>query len=169
MSNPTEGPFLPAGKSPEFGDPEILPKGEITRPSQERMPFGPSGELLPEGPMLPEDFLLAPDIVDFPWMRKRGDEWTDAAFREIVFDWLIDFFNDRSWPRRWDVRERAAGERSTHRLPDDQHYLVIGVADADDQRFETSGNFPVSKRGATAARVILDRLATNLDVQQGAS
>jgi len=167
--NPTEGPFGEAAKIPEYGDPEILPKGTVTRPSADRMPFGPSGELLPEGPTLPPDFLLAPDIAGFPWVRKRGDEWTDAVFRSVVFDWLIDYFDTRSWARSWDIRERAASDRGVNKLPDDQHYLRIGVSDGASQRFETSATFPVAERDAISARVILDRAAATLDVQQAAA
>ena len=164
MSNPTEGPFAPAAHTPEYGDPEILPKGVVVRPSAERMPFGPSGELLPEGPLLPADFLLAPDLVGLPWTRKRGDEWTDPVFRQIVFEWLIDYFDARSWPIGWTVREWASRERMAHRLPDDEHYLVVNVVRrADRASFEGVAIFPVALRGAVPARVILDRLAADLD------
>jgi hypothetical protein len=164
MSNPTEGPFLPAAPTPQRGDADILPRGTIARPTRERMPFTKSGELIPEGPQLPAGFLRAPDIEGLPWKRKRGNEWTDAAFRQIVFDFLIRFFLDRAWPKNWDVTERATADRMTaFRLPDDQHYLVIGITQADGQRFETSAAFPVARRDVASARVILDRMAAALD------
>jgi hypothetical protein len=168
VANPTEGPFDPAAPLPQSGDPEILPRGEVTRPSKERMPFGPSGELLNDGPAVPEDFLQAPDIEGLPWTRKRGEEWTDATFRQATFDFLIDFFRTRSWAYQWTVRERSQSERmSAHKLPPDQYYLVIGIVrKSDGQRFETSAEFPRDKRDAVSARVILDLMAATLDTLQ---
>lgn len=164
--NPTIGPFEHAAPLPKYGDPEILPKGTITRPSHERMPFNRAGgELLPNGPRLPADFLLAPDIKNLPWTRKRGDEWTDAAFRQIVFTFISNYIKTRSWALRWDVRERATSARmSTMRLPPEQEYLVLGFTrGSDKKRFETAAPFPPDRRDAVAARAILDRMAEAID------
>jgi hypothetical protein len=167
MANPTDGPFDKAAPSPERGDPEILPRGTVTRPSRERPQYGPSGELLPEGPPLPANFLQAPDIENLPWTRKRGNEWTDADFRQIVFDFLIAFMAARSWARSWDITERANAIRMTaFRLPPDQHYLVLGVTDTSGQRFETSAPFPRTERDTAGATVILNRMATAIDALQ---
>ena len=159
-------------KIPKFCDPEILPKGRIVRPSRERLPYDRAGgALLPEGPELPADFLLAPDIENLPWTRKRGDEWTDAEFRQIAFTFLIDFMKTRTWARRWDVRERATAERMTQfRLPTDDQYLVLGITRGSDKvRFETSAPFRKDRRDEVAARVILDRMAAAIDAQEAAA
>jgi hypothetical protein len=168
MSNPTDGPFDKAAPLPQYGDPEILPKGRIVRPSRERLPFGPSGERIE--PDLPSNFLLAPDIEGLAWTRKRGDEWTDADFRAIVMQWLIEYLGARTWPLRWDVTERATSIRMTQfRLPPEQQYLVLGITrQGDGERFETAMPFPPAKRDETGARELLDQMGAVLDAQEAA-
>jgi hypothetical protein len=152
-----------AKKIPQYGDPELLPKPTVARPSSLRIPYGPSGEFLAEGPVLPEDYMLAPDVADLPWRRARGDEWTDATFRAVVLDWLRVFLRDRPSFGRWRVVEKASATRG-RRLPDDEHYLVVAVTrQADDAEFESSIRFPLSKRGRTDALALLDKVGVAID------
>jgi hypothetical protein len=150
-------------KIPQYGDPELLPKPTVARPSSLRLPYGPSGELLAEGPALPEDYMLAPDVADLPWKRSRGDEWTDATFRAVVLDWLRAFLRDRSAFGRWRVVEKATAVRS-RRLPPEQHYLVVSVTRrSDGAEFESSVQFPPDKRERAEATALLDKVGAAID------
>ena len=138
-------------KVPQFGDPEILPRGTVRRPSPERMPFTNSGALKPggPGPLTEERFTEAPDLAKIPqWTRKRGTEWTTAEFRQLVFTFIIGFFDARDWPGRWDITEVAGSVRSVNRLPEDRLHLVIGITPKDGQgpRVETAIEFPANAR-----------------------
>ncbi len=152
-----------AKKIPQYGDPELLPKPTVKRPSSLRLPFGPSGELLPEGPALPEDYLLAPDVADLPWSRARGDEWTDEEFRAVVLGWLRTYLRDRPALGRWRVVERASAPRA-RRLPPEKHYLVVAVTRrSDGAEFESSIPFPPDRRESAEALVLLDRIGVAID------
>ena len=143
------------------------------RPSAQRQPFTSSGELKPAGPgPLPEGFELAPDIEKLPWERKRGDEWTTPEFRQLVFDWLIGFFEVRDWPIKWDVQEKATAVRSITRLKENELYLIIGVTrKSDGERFECAVAFRENERedNPQAVAIVLDRGGVALDAQHAAS
>lgn len=156
---------------PEFGDKQLLPKGDVIRPSTQRMPFDNSGRLKPggPGPLTEVRFYDHPDLVNFPqWSRTRGNEWTDQPFRQIVFTFLVGFFRGRPWPLKWDVKEVASMARSTNRLADDRVYLVIGITPREGDRVETSITFP-GVRAADPAGVVarLELAAGALDTLFG--
>jgi hypothetical protein len=141
---------------PQYGDPEINPRPRIMQPSVERFPFSLSGELLVDGPPLPEGFLRAPDIAKLPWRRKRGDEWTDAAFRAEVLAWLVPVLAARGNPR-WQVTEKASKPRSG-RIREDRHYLVVRIGAA-----EVAQTFPRSARSGAALAAKLAEIVTAID------
>lgn len=156
-------------KIPKFGDPEILPKGVVRRPSVERQPFDNRGRLKPDGPgpLKEERFYEAPDLGSLPqWKRTRGNEWTTQEFRKLVFAFLIAFFDVRKdWARKWDITEVASAVRSG-RLPEDLWHLVIGVTQKEGGRIETSVMFPPHARedNPTAVAAVLAQAAEVLDV-----
>ena len=105
----------PAPKSPEFGDPELLPKPVVLAWSAERPWYDLAGRALPDGPELPPNFTKAPDIEGKPWQRRRGDEWTDAAMRAVVFAWLGQRFQLDRQLTRWEVIETSSETGATSR------------------------------------------------------
>lgn len=156
---------------PASGDAQILPKGDVIRPSTQRMPFDNAGRLKPDGPgpLTEVRFYEHPDLADFPqWNRTRGNEWTDQPFRQIVMMFLAGFFKDRDWPLKWDVKEIASMARSTNRLADDKVHLVIGITPREGDRVETAISFP-GVRADDPAGVIarLDLAAATLDALFG--
>jgi hypothetical protein len=158
-------------KIPQFGDPEILPRGTVTRPSKQRMPFTTGGILKADGPgPNPDDFLLAPDIEGLPYTRRPEDAWTTPEFRTILFAFIVSFFDARKeWVAAWDVVEKASAERmSVARLPEDQFHLVIGVEDKSGKRFEVAVAFAPDARenNLDAMQAVLARAAQSIDVQQ---
>jgi hypothetical protein len=142
-------------KIPKFGDPEILPKGTLRRPSAERMIYDKTGRLTgTTGPLTEERFYEADDLTVLPqWIRARGNEWTTKAFRQLVFAWLIKFFQTHPWASQWDVKEVASSERNAVRLSEDQVHLVIGMTrKPDGKRFETAVMFgPLAREDNPAA------------------
>ncbi len=157
----TDKPF------PEFGDPQLLPKGTVIRPSTERQPFDNSGALKPggPGPLTEERFYDHPDLALLPqWNRTRGNEWTDQPFRALVMTFITGFFRARDWPLRWDIKEVAGMQRSINRLADDKVYLIIGITPRKGDRVETAITFPEVRAddpAGVAAR--LDLAAATLD------
>ena len=151
-------------KIPQYGDPEILPKGEIIRPSAQRQIFNYSGRRVEPGPQIEERFFEAPDLQALPqWVRQRGDEWTTVEFRAAVFLWLIGFFDARDWAAQWDIREVGSAPKSG-RLPADQQHLVLGIQTTAGSRVETAVAFPTTSRDDPAAiRAVLDSAAAALD------
>jgi hypothetical protein len=137
------------------------------------MPFTNSGERKPEGPgPLPEGFMHAPDIEGLPWTRRHGDEWTTPEFRQLVFDWIIGFFDSRDWPIKWDVTEKATATRSINRLDESKVYLIIGVTrKSDNERFEVAVAFRENERedNPQAVTTVLDGGGEALDAQHAAS
>jgi len=158
-------------KIPQYGDPEILPKGTVRRPSPERMPFGSAGQLKPGGPgPLPENFTEQADIDGLPWRRFRGDEWTTPELRALVFSWLVTFFDARSWATAWEVIEKASADRHG-RLRENQWHLVFRVTRSDNKAFEVAVVFPPDARADAPDRVakVLAQAAQALDAQHLAS
>lgn len=156
---------------PQFSDKDLLPKGEIERPSKEQQPFTGSGVLKPEGPG-PYPPLNAPDVASLPWTRTRGNEWTTESFRTIVLDFIKRFFRERPDQQLigWDVTERANGERmGDRRLPPDEHFLVIGITQrtgpGQSRRVEAAVPFPVYVRQSPEAEARLAHGAAALDAQ----
>lgn len=145
---------------PVNGDPEILPKGTIVRPSGERMPFGPSGELLPNGPQLPVDFLRAPDVANFDWQRLRGNEWTDAAFRTEILNFITTFFAVHSWAKGWAIVEKNQQSWGTAlRFP----VLVFKITDMNLDTHEVSQEFPEDERSGSALTARLLQVTMSLE------
>jgi hypothetical protein len=158
-------------KIPQYGDPEILPKGTVRRPSPERQPFTNSGERKPAGPgPFPEDFTRHPDIDKLPWRRVRGDEWTTPELRALVFAFLVQFFDTRDWPKEWEVVEKASADRHG-RLREDQWYLIFRVTRTDNKVFEVSVVFPPDAREDAPDRVakVLAQAAQAIDAQHTAT
>ncbi len=158
---------------PEFGDPQLLPKGDIIRPSTQRMPFDSGGRLKPggPGPLTEVRFYEHPDLANFPqWIRTRGNEWTVQPFRAIVLGWIAGFFRDRSWAHKWDIKEVASMPRSMNRLGEDHLHLVIGITPREGARVETAIAFPPACRenDPPAALGKLDLAGRTLDALFGA-
>lgn len=155
------------GKFPEFGDPDLLPKQDVIRPSVQRQPFDNTGKLKPggPGPLTEERFYDQPDLVSFPqWNRTRGNEWTTAPFRSLVMTFLAGFFKSRDWPLKWDIKEVASMARSVNRLADDKVYLIIGITPREGDRVETSITFPdVREDNPPGVTARLDLAAATLD------
>ena len=153
---------------PEFGDAQLLPKGDVIRPSTQRQPFDNTGRLKPggPGPLTEVRFYEHEDLASFPqWIRTRGNEWTTAPFRKIVLGWLAGFFRDRPWPRAWDVKEVAGMSRSMNRLGEDSLHLVIGITPREGERVETAIAFPPDCREDNPAAALgkLNLAASTLD------
>ncbi len=151
-----------AKKIPQFGDPEILPKGRIVRPDAERLPFSRAGGvLLPEGEPQRDP---APDLDPFPqWERQLLQGWTDATMRETVRTWLAAFFVARDWPLTWAIVERSKGERGArYALP----YLDIRISDAAGTTVSISRSFTPEERSGSQLDAILIQLAAALDAQR---
>lgn len=115
-------------KVPTYGDPELLPKPDLMRPSSTRNIYSPNGTLIPEGPdprtSRPVDFLGAADLADFPqWTRERYDAWSTLAFRGTIKTWLIWVFRVRADLIAWDIAEKGLRLRPEHR------YLRIGLTE----------------------------------------
>lgn len=159
---PYQDPDYEVPNQPDHGDPEVLPKGTILRPSAERMPFSRSGELLPEGAELPVDFSLAPDIKKFPWTRNRGQEWTDAAFRAEILSYISTFFAGHSWARRWAIVERKSGANlSITKYPDP--VLVFRFIEGDGTEHEVAQAFPRAERTGAALATRLAQVTASFE------
>lgn len=140
---------------PTNGDPQVNPRPTYVQPSAERLPFTRSGELLPRGPVLPADYLHAPDVDHLPWVRKRGDEWTDEPFRAAVLTWLVPTLAARGNPT-WRIIEKASATRSG-RLPDDECYLLVRIGDS-----EVAQRFPPGTRAGAALAAKLAQILASL-------
>lgn len=105
----------PGKKVPEYGDAEILPKAIEYRGSPERRFIDLTGRAAT--PALPADFLGAPDVAGLPWIRLRGDEWTDAAMRAVVLLWIGERFERDRLLTAWEVVETGAISGSSGRAP----------------------------------------------------
>jgi len=127
-------------KFPLHGDSDLLPKPKVTRPSRRRMPFGPSGVLLPKGPEFDVD-TKAPDIAGFPYQRFKFDAWSSLEQRDEVKAQLQSFFRVSGWPVKWKVVERNSALRLST-LRSMNPYLIIQLTRKSDRRvFETSVSF----------------------------
>lgn len=146
---------------PAHGDPQLLPKGTVVRPSADRMPFGPSGELLPAGPKLPAGFMRAPDIAKFNWTRKRGNEWTDATLRTEILTYIAGFFATHSWARSWAVAERTSEKSRGGPYPNP--VLVFTITDDDGASHEVAQEFPEGDREGSALAARLTQVTLSLE------
>ena len=137
---------------PQYGDPELLPKGSVTRPT-----------------VVDDALFEAADIESLPWKRARGDEWTLPDFRKIVFRFIVGYFDARDWPAAWDITEKASAVRSG-RLPAEQFHLVLGVSrKRDKHRYETAVAFPPAVVADPArVLVVLNQAAVALDALHAA-
>lgn len=106
-------------KIPKFGDPELLPKPKLERPSRRRMIYDASGRLKPNGPEFTEPPGTQPDIEGLPWKRIGFNSWTSEAQRTVVKNFLISFLATNSDAfNGWQVIERNTTQRqSVLRLP----------------------------------------------------
>jgi hypothetical protein len=133
-------------KIPQHGDPELLPKPLITRPSARRMPFDQRGVLLPKGPEFDVD-RAAPDIEGLPYERFANDEWTSPEQRAEILAFIQKFFKDNE-PTfvTWLVKERDRYERvSTPRLRNP--FIHLFVTRQEDRRvIDVSVDFPPTYR-----------------------
>ncbi len=122
-------------KFPQFGDPELLPKGRVTRPSRRRMPFDASGRLIPEGPEFTEPPGVQPDIKGLPWSRVGFDSWTSEAQRTIVKDFIRKLMAD-NFPtyNGWEVIEKNSNLR-TSALRSKNPFLIIKLRQISDGAF----------------------------------
>lgn len=163
--------LVPDRKIPQFGDKEMRSTDIVVRPSTERMPFGPSGELRPTGPAPLREvrFYEAPDLAKFPqWERRRGNEWTTPAFRAVIFDFIRDFMRARPWALRWKVVEVASSVRSMLRLPDDEVHLVFSFFDGRGTAYTTAISFPGAREDRPAAMAYrLSLAARSIDALRG--
>lgn len=128
-------------KIPQHGDPELLPKPVIEAPTTRRMPFGPSGILLPKGPVY-DVRRAAPDIKGLPWVRHDNDEWTSPEQRAVVLEYLRTFLRDTA-PLfvSWRVVEKDRHGRSPTRS--DAPLLIFSfVRQVDRQSFECGHAYP---------------------------
>lgn len=138
---------------PDPGDADLLPKPVVQRPSS-----------------VDPALLSAPDIERLPWTRRRGDEWTEPAFRALVRSWMAGFFGARRGDGlvRWDITEKASAERSVNRLRPEQQYLRIAVTKRVrevDYRVEVAVPFPPADREDPGASQRLAHAAAALDAQ----
>ena len=163
---------------PDPGDPDLLPKPTIVRPSRERMPFGPSregvggvsaGVLKPEPGPFPDDIFDTPDITGLPWTRTRGNEWTTATIRAAVLTWVRAFFRARTGLVGWDITERATGDRmASTRLPASQQFLRVGITKCVrelETRVEVAVSFDLPDRVSPQIEAHLAQLELALDAQ----
>lgn len=92
-----------------MSDADLLPKPKVEQPDARRLPFGPSGVLLPEGPEFPA-VRAAPDIVGLPWRRDPGEEWTTPEQRAQVRAMIKQLFaeNQACYVRANDGRRFVA-------------------------------------------------------------
>ncbi len=137
-------------KIPQYGDPELLPKGTVRADAGAPSVYSE------------QEFYLAPDIKGLPWTRHRGDEWTVQEFRAVVFAWLLAFIDERGWVKAWHVKEVATGVRSG-RLPPPQHHLVFTLTPHTGEPIEVGIAFPEKSRTSERANAILSGLGTNFD------
>lgn len=163
---------------PSPSDADLLPKPTVRRPSKERQVFGPNreapggtlaGDLKAAGPgPFPDGFLSADDVEALPWTRRRGDEWTTPEFRQIVLDFVGQFFRDREGQGLvgWDITERARAGQGSVRLAAKDHYLRVGISRQigdEVSRVEAAIAFPPEVRQSPEAEAQLAILAVTLD------
>lgn len=142
---------------PQFGDPELLPKPKLVRPTRRRMPYDASGRLKPNGPEFTEPPGPQPDIAGLPWKRIGFNSWTSEAQRTIVKDFIREFFAD-NFPtfNQWEVIEINSGQRqSVLKLP--APILRIRV-----MRKEDGAWFEVAVSFEEASRTDLSAFASRL-------
>ena len=169
---------------PISGDPELLPKPTVRRPSRERMPFGPSreaagdvsaGVLKPVGPgPFPDDMFSATDIERLPWTRQRGNEWTTATLRALVLTFMARYFRARHHKRLigWRIAEVANGARmgSTRLLAKDQYLrftIVQRIGEDGTREVETAIPFAPADRASPRVEALLALVEQTLDVLLG--
>lgn len=159
---PYQDPDYEVPNQPVHGDPAIKEQGTVLRPSAERMPFGPSGELLPEGAALPVDFSLAPDIVRFPqWTRRRGQEWTDSTFRALILAYIGEFFAAHDWATAWQVEERKSGTHlNITKYPNP--ILVFRILEAEDVH-EVVQEFPPAEQSGAGLTSRLAQVTLSIE------
>lgn len=132
-------------KIPQHGDPELLPKEVITRPTARRMPFDQRGVLLPQGPEFDVE-RAAPDIEGLPYERFDNDEWTSPEQRAEVLEFIRLFFASNT-PTfvTWLVKERDRRDRSVGRLR--SPFIHLFVTRQEDRRvFDVEVGFPPTYR-----------------------
>ena len=152
---------------PDSGDPELLPKPLVERPSSQRNPFDAAGRLRPGGPRFPE-LRTAPDIKGLPWTRLPNDNWTSPLHREKTLAFIQRFFRVNAGVFvTWQVLERLRPERSLLLRPYlrftmirkvDRFEVQTTVAFSDDERNDIAR---FESQLALAERCLLDVHAQN--------
>lgn len=134
-------------KIPKFGDPELLPKPKLERPSRRRMPFDASGRLKPEGPEFTEPPGVQPDIDGLPWKRLSFDSWTSEPQRAIIKNFIRQLLAN-NFPTfiAWEVIERNSSPRLGTLRPLNPFLIVRLTRKSDGQIFESSIDFPKNIR-----------------------
>lgn len=167
---------------PANGDPEILPKGTLTRFSRERLPFR-GGKDVPPGPW-PPDFLDDSDLPKhfgnpkFPtsrYFRRRGEEWTTAAQRAVLLAFISRFVKSRDWAFDWQLVERGSMIQQTVLRKRDSRarlapFVIFRITASDGAIHETSIDFPDvgdTGVGGTITQARLDLVAATLDALHG--
>lgn len=149
---------------PKFGDPQLLPKPDLVRPSRERSPWDSGGNLKSGGAgPYPEGFLDAPDLRPLGdphnphsrYVRRRGDEWSTSTIRAQVLSWVATFARDRAWVAGWQVVERWAPQRSQEL---GTRHLVVRV----------SRRTPPSPRARTTRQPQVTQIESSAMVPRGA-
>lgn len=136
-------------KIPQHGDPELLPKPVIEYPSNRRLPFGPSGVLLPNGPEFNVS-RVAPDLRGLAWQRLANDEWTSPEQRDVVLKFLIGFFRRHPEFVKWKIIERDRTDRLTIVRLLDPILKFVFIRKADRKEFEVAMQFPKIDRDSLA-------------------
>ena len=145
----------PSKKIPEYGDPEILPKGRIERPTRTRMPFDGSGVRLPNGPPIQAE-RATPDLVpSMDYVRNwPADAWSDITSRAVILAWMADLFKAHGELRRWRIEERLSGRSSMAKM---DPYIKVAIWKADGSMVEVSASFSIAvTNDPTALRAKLD-------------
>ena len=150
-------------KVPKHGDPEILPRPTIVRPTSSRMPYTTSGKFKPEGPEFDVP-ISAPDIRGLPYIRSPRDRWTTESQRKVILTWLKDFFRRNSGVVRWEAHEGRTGTFSS--LFTAPRLRVVVFERTTLNPVESSRSFSSSDlKDAASLRAALDVLSISLEAQ----
>lgn len=126
-------------KIPQHGDPELLPKPVIEAPSNRYLPYGPSGEKLPDGPLYAGARKPDTDVKGLPWVRYPNEKWTSPEQRMLTLEMIRTFLKAHPKVRGWAVKETDQPARqSTLR---GEPVLRFSFTHQDGRRIETAISF----------------------------
>ena len=133
---------------PKYGDPELLPKGKVTRPSSRRMPFDRSGNLLPNGPEIKEPPGPRPDTEGLPWVRVGYHSWTVTEERVATLSYLRTFIATYlPSGATWSVTEKSTAPLSSLLLA--RPVLIFKITPTGGSKVELTLDFSKSDRAST--------------------